>query len=224
MPIALIALALIVLVIFGPQLWVRHTLKKYHKPNDRYRGTGAELARLLLDLEGLHHVRVEKTENGDHYDPTEKAVRLSPECYEARSLTAITVSAHEVGHALQDRDQDPRLSTRTALAIVMSKIQPLSVGFIFIGSIAATAMGSPRLLALTVLLAFGLQLLSTVLNAITLPLEWNASFGRALPLLRTHHILIEGDERHASRILTAAALTYVAASLVSALFLLRWVR
>jgi uncharacterized protein len=224
MPILIISLLLLLLVIFGPQLWVKHTLKKYHQPHDRYRGTGAELARLLLDMEGLESVKVEKTERGDHYDPIEKAVRLSPECHDTRSLTAITVAAHEVGHALQDRDADPRLRVRTSMAIVMAKLQPLNIGFLFIGSLVATAMGSPRLIALIVIVALGMQLLSTFFNAITLPMEWNASFGRALPLLKAKNILIDGDERHASRILMAAALTYVAASLVSVLFLLRWVR
>ena len=100
------SLFLLLAIVFAPQLWVKHTLSKYHQPPDRYRGSGAELARMLLDQENLAHVTVEKTDRGDHYDPIEKAVRLSPECFDARSLTAITVAAHEVGHALQDRDAD----------------------------------------------------------------------------------------------------------------------
>jgi uncharacterized protein len=218
------SILLLLAIIFGPQLWVKHTLKKYHQPPDRYRGSGAELARLLLDRENLAHVTVEKTDSGDHYDPIEKAVRLSPECFDGRSLTAITVAAHEVGHALQDRDADPRLRVRTSLAIVMGKLQPINVGFLLIGSMLATVVRSPQLIALIVIAALAIQMLSTVLNLITLPMEWNASFGRALPMLQANDILIEGDQRHASRILTAAALTYVAASLISLLFLLRWVR
>jgi uncharacterized protein len=217
-------LLLLLVTIFGPQLWVKRTLKKYHQPPDRYRGSGAELARLLLDAENLAHVSVERTDGGDHYDPIEKAVRLSAECFDARSLTAITVAAHEVGHALQDRDSDPRLSVRTSLAVVMAKLQPLNAGFLLIGSLLATVLGSPRLVALIVMVALAIQILSTVLNLVTLPLEWNASFGRALPMLEAHDILIDGDQHHARRILMAAALTYVAASLISLLFLLRWVR
>ncbi len=222
MPI--IFLCLLFAIIFAPQLWVKQTLKKYHQPPDRYRGSGAELARMLLDLENLAHVTVEKTDLGDHYDPIKKAVRLSPECFDARSLTAITVAAHEVGHALQDRDADPRLRLRTSLAVLMGKLQPLNVGFLLVGSVLATALGNPRLIALIVIAALAIQLLSTVLNLITLPMEWNASFGRALPMLQTHDILLDSDQHHARRILRAAALTYVAASLISVLFLLRWVR
>ena len=223
MPIIFL-LCLLFAIVFAPQLWVKHTLKKYHQPPDRYRGSGAELARMLLDLENLAHVTVEKTDRGDHYDPIEKAVRLSPECFDARSLTAITVAAHEVGHALQDRDADPRLRLRTSLAVLMGKLQPLNVGFLLVGSVLATALGNPRLIALIVIAALTIQLLSTVVNLITLPMEWNASFGRALPMLQAHDILLEGDQHHARRILKAAALTYVAASLISVLFLLRWVR
>jgi Zn-dependent membrane protease YugP len=179
---------------------------------------------MLLDKENLAHVTVEKTNRADHYDPIEKAVRLLPECFDACSLTAITVAAHEVGHALQDRDADPRLRVRTSLAVVLGKLQPLNVGFLLVGSVLATVLGNPRLIALIVIAALTIQLLSTVLNLITLPMEWNASFGRALPILQTHNILREGDQHHACRILRATALTYVAASLVSLLFLQRWVR
>jgi uncharacterized protein len=211
-------------IIFGPQLWVKHVLKKYQQPDDRYQGTGAELARMLLDREGLSAVGVEKTDQGDHYDPIAKVVRLSPECFDTKSLTAITIAAHEVGHALQDRDADPRLRVRTGLALFMGRVLPFNTGFLLLGSILAGVARSPRLLALVVFLALAVQLLNTLLNVITLPMEWNASFGRAMPLLQAHDILIEGDAPHARRILTAAALTYVAASLISLLFLLRWMR
>ena len=98
----IIFVALILLLVFGPGIWVRHVLEKYSKPADRYPGTGADLARLLIERHGLSGVRVEETEAGDHYDPEEKVVRLTPDKYRGRSLTAITVAAHEVGHALQD--------------------------------------------------------------------------------------------------------------------------
>ena len=95
---------IIVAVIFGPGIWVQRVLARYSEPADRYSGTGAELARHLLDKNGLQSVKVEQTREGDHYDPGDKAGRLTPDKFDGRSLTAITVAAHEVGHALQDRD------------------------------------------------------------------------------------------------------------------------
>ena len=94
----------IAILIFGPSYWVKYTLEKYSQPDDRYPGTGGELARILLDWAQLQAVRVEVTEQGDHYDPIEKVVRLTADKFNGKSLTAITVAAHEVGHAIQDRD------------------------------------------------------------------------------------------------------------------------
>ena len=103
MPI-LIFVLIILAVIFGPGLWVRRVMNRYSKPEDRYSGTGAQLARHLLDKSGLDSVVVEVTAAGDHYDPDDKAVRLTEDKFSGHSLTAITVAAHEVGHAIQDRD------------------------------------------------------------------------------------------------------------------------
>ena len=100
----IVVLLLIAILIFGPGLWVRRVLERYSAPEDRYSGTGAQLARHLLNKHGLESVAVERTAEGDHYDPQDKAVRLTDDKFDGRSLTAITVAAHEVGHALQDRD------------------------------------------------------------------------------------------------------------------------
>ena len=98
----IIAILLVLLaIVFGPQLWARYTFKRYAKHRDDIPGNGAELARHLLDSFDMSHVKVEQTEkDGDHYDPNDKVVRLSPENFTGRSLTAITVAAHEVGPKL----------------------------------------------------------------------------------------------------------------------------
>ena len=100
----LIALLLIMagIVIFGPQLWTRRVFAQYRVPRPDYPGTGGELARHLLDRLDMKHIKVETTEKGDHYDPETKAVRLTPDNFSGKSLTAVTVAAHEVGHAIQD--------------------------------------------------------------------------------------------------------------------------
>ena len=112
----LIVFALIIIsVVFGPGIWVQRVLSKYAEPANRYAGSGAQLARFLLNKNGLENVKVEQTTEGDHYDPGDKAVRLTPDKFEGHSLTAITVAAHEVGHALQDRDAYGPLRLRTRL-------------------------------------------------------------------------------------------------------------
>ncbi len=116
MAMAVVILILLALVlVFGPGLWVRRVLARYSLPADRYSGSGAQLARHLLDAHGLSSVKVETTETGDHYDPEAKAVRLTPDKFDGRSLTAITVAAHEVGHALQDHQEYAPLRFRTRL-------------------------------------------------------------------------------------------------------------
>ena len=103
-----IVIALLCIVVFGPSIWVSRVIDRYSVPADRYSGTGADLARHLLDRHGLHAVTVEPTEHGDHYDPEAKAVRLTEDKFGGRSLTAITVAAHEVGHAVQDHQGRPQ--------------------------------------------------------------------------------------------------------------------
>ena len=100
----LILICFVVLLIAGPSYWVKHTMEKYSEPANRYSFTGSQLARNLLNDANLHHIGVEVTESGDHYDPLAKKVRLTPDKFNGRSLTAITIAAHEVGHAIQDQD------------------------------------------------------------------------------------------------------------------------
>lgn len=217
-----VLIGLLVALIFGPGLWVRRVMKKYAAPEDRYRGTGAELARYLLDRQGLGAVRVEETDEGDHYDPTERVVRLSPDNYRGKSLTAITVAAHEVGHAIQDHQNYPPLRWRHHLVRLMSPVERLGAGILmaapFIGMVTR-APGLGLVMFIGGLLALGT---ATVVHLVTLPTEVDASFRRALPMLEAEGILIEGDAPHAARILKAAALTYVAASLMSLLNVARW--
>lgn len=209
-------------LLFGPGVWVRRVMARYERPAERYPGTGAELARHLLDRHGLQDVRVEAVAGGDHYDPRERAVRLHPGRYHGRSLTAVTVAAHEVGHALQDALAYPPLRLRTRLVGV---VQPLErFGAILLMSAPLVVLITRAPLASVLLVAGGLLSLATsaLVHLVTLPVEFDASFGRALPLLRRERALYEADYRHARRILTAASLTYLAASLFSLLNVARW--
>lgn len=221
MHIILFALILLALI-FLPGFWVRRVMKRYSEPADRYSVTGGQAARRLLDLHGLQNVGTEATEAGDHYSPVEKMVRLSDSNYSGKSLTAIAIAAHEVGHAVQDATGYPALHLRTRLVRWVGPIEKLG---------AVLLIGAPVVIAVTrIPSAGGLMLLGGLLtlgagvlvHLVTLPTEFDASFGRALPMLDKHDVLIPGDERHARRLLRAAAMTYVSASLMSLLNIARW--
>jgi len=219
----LLIFGLIVLtIVFGPGIWVQRVLAKYSEPADRYSGTGAQLARHLLNKNGLENVKVEQTREGDHYDPNEKAVRLTPDKFDGRSLTAITVAAHEVGHALQDRDGFAPLKLRTRLVKGMRNVERLGAGILMVSPFIGVLTRIPGLgifMFLGGLLTLGS---STLIHLVTLPTEFDASFNRALPILENDNILKQKDRRHARLILKAAAYTYVSASLMSLLNIARW--
>ena len=101
---AIIFVGIIFTVIFGPFWWASFTLSKYSTHRDDFPGTGGEMARHLLDLNGLDQIKIEVSDDDDHYDPTDKVVRLQKENFDGKSVTAVAVAAHEVGHALQDAE------------------------------------------------------------------------------------------------------------------------
>ena len=112
----LILILVLILLVFGPQWWAHYTFRRYAKPVPRIPGSGAELARHLLDRLEMQSVGVEKTEAGnDHYDPQSRTVRLSPQNHDQNSLTAVAVAAHEVGHAIQHQRGEALLNLRTRL-------------------------------------------------------------------------------------------------------------
>jgi Zn-dependent membrane protease YugP len=217
-----VLILVIAAVVFGPGLWVQRVLERYSKPADRYAGTGAQLARHLLDKHGLERVAVERTKEGDHYDPQDKAVRLTDDKFDGRSLTAITVAAHEVGHALQDRDNFGPLRMRSRLVKASRGIEKVGAAVLLVSPFLGAITRAPQLS----LLMFGAGMLtlgtSTLIHLVTLPTEFDASFSRALPILDKFGILKRPDRPHARRLLRAAALTYVSASLMSLLNIARW--
>lgn len=218
----LILMIAIIVLILGPSYWVKHTLAKYSQPADRYPGTGGELARILLDWANLQDVKVEVTEHGDHYDPIEKAVRLTVDKFNGKSLTAITVAAHEVGHAIQDRDGYLPLKLRTRLVTIAAPAEKLGAAILMIAPIITVATKAPSAGALFLLGGLLTLGTATIVHLVTLPMELHASFARALPMLVQGKYLIQEDEPHARKILRAAAWTYAAASLMTLLNIGRW--
>jgi hypothetical protein len=219
----LLLIAVLLVLILGPGVWVKRVLARYSRPEDRYGHSGAETARRLLDSLGLQDVKVEISESGDHYDPEARAVRLGGNNYQGRSLTAVTVAAHEVGHALQHAEGYAPLMWRTRMVRWVRPVEKTG---------AVLMMATPVIIGLTRLpLAGALVLLggvmtlgsAVVIHLLTLPTEFDASFGRAMPLMKKQDVLYQSDERHARKLLKAAAMTYVAASLMSLLNVARWI-
>lgn len=219
-----IPIVAILLLVFGPAAWTKMVMASNAKDRPDFPGTGGELARHLLDDAGLSEVPVEITDRGDHYDPEEKTVRLSRANHDGRSLTAVAVAAHEVGHALQDRDQYQPLITRTRLIKLTHRLQRVGSIILFAAPLVASLTRSPVLMLLQIGAGIMTMAGAVIVHLVTLPVEYDASFNRALPMLERGGYLQKDDLPGARRILKAAAMTYVASSLMSLLNLWRWVR
>lgn len=216
-------LILLAAVFIGPQLWVKRVFAQHRAPREDFPGTGSELARHLLDRFHLEEVQVETTDMGDHYDPITKIVRLHSENYYGKSLTAATIAAHEVGHALQDQAAYPPLKERTRLVRVAQKAEKIG-SFVMLGiPLVAGFTRAPAAGLLVMVAGIATMGIGTLIHVMTLPVEWDASFRRALPVLEQGGYLTREDLSGARRILKAAALTYVAGSMASLLNLWRWI-
>ncbi len=218
-----IIISLAVAIIYGPQLWTRRILAR-HNQHEYFSGNGFDLARLLLEQNGLNHVGIEPIPVGNHYDPEAKVIRLSADDCGRRSLTAVVLAAHEVGHALQDHTNYPPLQTRTRLVVAATRLEKLGAVLLMLIPVLTLATRVPA--AGLLLLAGGLATLCIplVIHLLTLPTEFDASFRRALPILINGRYIPPEDVPAARRILLACALTYVAAALAGLLNIWRWIR
>ena len=208
---------LIVLIIpIYAQFKVKSTFNKYAKVSSTSGMSGAEVARKILNDNGLFNVAVEETRGylSDHYDPRAKVVRLSSANYHGHTVAGTAVAAHEVGHAIQDAKDYGFLRFRHSLVPVANFSSNFSWIFILIGIIS---QASGMLLVGILLLALGV-----LFQVVTLPVEFNAS-SRALTQLTTSGIINSNENVYAKRVLNAAALTYVAAAAVAVIELLRLV-
>ncbi len=211
-------------LVLGPQIWVWWVFRQHGQSREDFPGTGGELARHLLNRFGLQEVRVEPTPIGDHYNPETKLVGLSPKHYSGKSLTAAVVAAHEVGHALQDHDGYGLLKDRTQLVKFAQKAEKVG-SYLMLGiPVLAGVTRVPAIGVAVLIVAVGTMSISALVHLVTLPVEWNASFRRALPILQEGGYLAPTDMEGARQILMAAAMTYLASSLFSLVNLWRWIR
>ncbi|MDX1451645.1 MAG: zinc metallopeptidase [Oleiphilaceae bacterium] len=221
MLVILVILA-VLLLIFGPQLWIRHVMHKHGHHLPEIPGTGGELAQHLIERFGLEGVGVETTEHGDHYDPAANMVRLSEDIYTGRSLTAVAVATHEVGHAIQYHRQETITRLRERYSPLAHVIQKIAVGILLAAPIIATLFKVPHIALITALAGVVAMLTAVLVQLIILPMEWDASFNKAMPILIQGEYVREEHFPAVNRILKAAAFTYVAAALTDMLRLGRW--
>ncbi|MGI9409155.1 MAG: zinc metallopeptidase [Hyphomicrobiaceae bacterium] len=224
MALALIAIAVILGLAVLPQMWVRSVIARNSQERSDLGGTGGDFARHLLDGMNMNDVAVEETELGDHYDPEARAVRLSRQHYNTRSLAAIVIAAHEVGHAMQHATGYRPLAARTRLAKQADKIQKVGFAMMLAAPLLVLLLKSPALMLVEI--GAGILLLgaTVLMHAFTLPVEFDASYRRALPVLEAGRFIPENDMPAAREILRAAAFTYVAAAAMSMLDVMRWLR
>ncbi len=205
---------IIILVPLWAQFRVKGTFVKYSRvANSTYR-TGADVARKVLNSNGLFNVAVEEGRGflSDHYDPRSKTVRLSPENFHGHSIAATAIAAHECGHAIQDAQRYAFLRVRHALVPVANIGSNFSWVLVLIGIFFQM---SGLLLAGIIFMAA-----AVLFQVITLPVEFNAS-NRAMDQVVSLGLIRNEEERDARKVLNAAALTYVAAAAVAVLELVR---
>lgn len=208
--------ALLMIVPMWAQSRVKSTYKKYSKVPTSSAMTGAQVARNILNNNGLFDVRIEEVQGvlSDHYDPRSKVVRLSSNNYHGHSMAAAAVAAHEVGHAIQDAEEYGFLKFRTAL-VPLASFGSNTAFIVILAGILLNAMN-------LVLLGIIFMSFAVLFQLVTLPVEFNAS-SRAMDQLIMHGMITNNEERETKKVLDAAALTYVAAALVAVAELVRFI-
>ena len=198
---------------------VNSTFKRYAKQLSSRRITGADAARRVLSANGVHGVRIDRVSGNltDHYDPKTNVIRLSDSVFDSTSTAAIGVACHEAGHAVQYADNYAPIKLRAAIIPITNFGSKLAMPLILLG-ILCTFLGEfSTVLVYMGIAAFGFSL---VFQLVTLPVEFNAS-RRAMQAIEESDILTKEEQRGARKTLTAAAMTYVAATAVALAQLLR---
>ncbi len=192
---------------------VNGTFKKYSKVGNRFGYTGADVARRILDMNGLYSVKIERVNGNltDHFDPRTNVVRLSETTYDSTSVGAIGVAAHEVGHAVQHATGYTAIKIRNAIVPAVNICNMLSMPILILGLFLSYTLVDLGIILFSATVLFQL---------ITLPVEFNAS-SRAIKTLEGQNLLTADETAGAKKVLNAAALTYVAAAFSAIMSLLR---
>ena len=204
---------LILFLYLSPIIWFNFVFKKNDKILENMPFNGLEFGRLILKEKGLSDVTIESTMEGDHYDPNEKKVRVKQDRLDNKSITAISVVCHEIGHAIQHNENYKPLERRQILVKNTAWVSKLGGAILYIGLPMLFATGSFPVIRGVLILVLLTIIISVLIHLITLDVEIDASFNKALPILRDK---IDSHYHEACRsVLRAAAYTYVIGSLQS---------
>ena len=218
----ILGITLILAIIFLPSLWVRYVINKHNQEIADMPGTGGELAKHLIDRFELQGVTIKITEKDqNYYSPHEKIVGLSPDVYHTKSLSAVAIATHEVGHAIQHCRKEKVSQLRDRYSGVARIAQQAGIAIMSITPIIGGISRAPSIMVITLAAGILTMLASVLLHAAVLPEEYDASFDKALPILSSGYV----PDSHIPairQVLSACAFTYVAAALADILSFWRW--
>jgi len=218
MPLVILT-GLIFLLAWWPALWVRHVMRRHGVERDDIPGTGGELVTHLLQRFEIDAEVEEAAPRNNHYDPIDKKVRLEPALYSGKSLTAVAVAAHEVGHAIQFDREEAVSRLRMKYMPLAARMKVLGVWLLYLMPVVGVITRAPAAAVALVAISLLLQLLGALMYLIVLPEEWDASFAKALPILVDGEYVSEDDLPAVRQVLKAAALTYFASAVAEILSL-----
>ncbi len=220
----ILGISTIVVLVFLPQWWVKHVFSAYQGDRDDIPGTGGQLAEHVIATLRIEKASVQVTEKENHFDPTSKTVALTPIFFQGKSLTAITVAAHEIGHLIQLEEGNTWLGMRMQLGRLMQRLEKIGMIALFLMPFGGLLTRSPFVVFMLTGIGVSSMILNVIVHLVTLPLELDASFGKAMPLLKAGKFITQDDEPIVRKILWAAALTYLASALSTLLNLAKWMR
>ena len=212
--IKLFSFTLPFLALFAPSIWVNYTLKKYNKLLPDMPFTGKELGDKILQEQNISNVLIKSIKQTDHYNPIEKQIHIGEDKINKKSITSIAVTVHEIGHAIQDKENYKPLLLRQKLIEKTIIFQRVGSFLLIIGLPSIfTITKSPLITFLAAIIIMGCLSTNVLIHLITLPVEFDASFKRALPILQKY--VPKKNMRQCRSVLRAAAFTYLAQSIVS---------
>jgi uncharacterized protein len=186
----------VIAIIFGPNLWVKYVLKKYNKQNEALGGTGRELARYLLDAADLQIVQVKEGLAGqNYYDPSSQDITIEKAFLDAKSVTALAIAAHECAHAVQHKNDEKLFKARIAYIQKTALFDKIAYGILLTSPLLFAYSYNPRLLLFQFLLGVAFMSVRLGVHLLTLPVEWDASFAKALPALENANVLTKRNSK-----------------------------